>query len=377
MIHRIILISIFALLIFARCGKETDKTYNTAITTQKEPPPPAHVTVEVIDGVQYVHNGEIPYSNVQLDSEMVIGDEKDGFYFGYPPSLIREDNKGDLYIDSGTGAVKSISKITRYGKFIKNIGSRGQGPGEFTVLKSMHILKDNRLWIFDNGQLRWQVYSPEGEYLFGNRVPFYGTIEVYNDILYGVRMEGFDVKETTIENFKSDFVYIIQKFDMQSHTIGYIGKKRKGFYSNPENFKGIKEDDSQFSNFWGATYSKIAIDNSGDVYMAYYFQNAIEVYKGDSLSIYIDRTMQVPEGVRIQNVSCCLDNKNNLYVLRMKPQSYEFWLEIFNQKGFLLHRIPIHGKLITAMYVGRDNKIYLADGLTYTITRYKAIIEPK
>ena len=63
-----------------------------------------------------------------------------------------------LYILDGTG----IRQYDRQGRFVRQIGGRGQGPGEYGSIQGIEVLPDGRLAIWDIGHRRIIVYSAEG-----------------------------------------------------------------------------------------------------------------------------------------------------------------------------------------------------------------------
>lgn len=51
------------------------------------------------------------------------------------------------------------------GKFLRTIGRRGQGPGEYRSTSGIATMRDGRLLLWDTGNWRINVYSPNGEVL--------------------------------------------------------------------------------------------------------------------------------------------------------------------------------------------------------------------
>jgi hypothetical protein len=61
--------------------------------------------------------------------------------------------------------VPAIRHYDAHGKFIRNIGRRGQGPGEFRSMSGIALARDGRLLLWDTGNWRINVYSPTGDIL--------------------------------------------------------------------------------------------------------------------------------------------------------------------------------------------------------------------
>jgi len=73
------------------------------------------------------------------------------------------DAAGNAYIlDSGN---QRIQVFGADGKFLRTIGWRGQGPGEFESLNSIAIDPKENLHVLDDAQKRIQVFTPRGEVL--------------------------------------------------------------------------------------------------------------------------------------------------------------------------------------------------------------------
>jgi hypothetical protein len=122
--------------------------------------------IETVDGVRIVHNekGGQWGANIEVKLELVrtIGglDAEENLSFKEPSDSVR-DSAGNLYIlDSGNNR---IQKLDSEGKFIKTIGRKGQGPGEFQGARSMDIDEQNNLLVFDVMSRRIEVLSSEGK----------------------------------------------------------------------------------------------------------------------------------------------------------------------------------------------------------------------
>jgi hypothetical protein len=61
--------------------------------------------------------------------------------------------------------VPAIRHYDAQGKFSRNIGRRGQGPGEFRSMSGIAIARDGHLLLWDTGNWRINVYSPTGDIL--------------------------------------------------------------------------------------------------------------------------------------------------------------------------------------------------------------------
>jgi len=89
-------------------------------------------TVEIVDGVKTVRNPKTPrYGEFafELAEDLAIGDEKDETYFFPRRGLVNVDDEGTIYFsDFGN---RRIQVYDQFGKYIRTLGRRGQGPGEY------------------------------------------------------------------------------------------------------------------------------------------------------------------------------------------------------------------------------------------------------
>jgi sugar lactone lactonase YvrE len=97
---------------------------------------------------------------------------------------------GDIFVADGHGADTNarVVKFSKDGKYIKEWGKKGSGPGEFDTLHSMAMDSKGRLFIADRGNSRIQIFSQDGKFIaewrqFGRPSGLYIT---KNDTLYSV-----------------------------------------------------------------------------------------------------------------------------------------------------------------------------------------------
>jgi len=59
--------------------------------------------------------------------------------------------------------VPAIRKYDANGKYVRTVGRKGQGPGEYLSGSGLAVMRDDRLLLWDTGNWRINVYSPAGE----------------------------------------------------------------------------------------------------------------------------------------------------------------------------------------------------------------------
>ncbi|MDH7513287.1 MAG: 6-bladed beta-propeller [Clostridiales bacterium] len=147
----IVLICIILVFWFAGCKKKA----------AEEP------RVETIDGVTYVHNPATPLhpdKTVVFEEEFTFREKDEtGEIRLFKPGWFAVDATGNAYIaDDSDMAIKVFDP---QGKYLKSIGRKGSGPGEFERVRNMLFLPDGRLLVTDYEQRRTSFFSPEGQFL--------------------------------------------------------------------------------------------------------------------------------------------------------------------------------------------------------------------
>ncbi|MFC1544354.1 6-bladed beta-propeller [Gemmatimonadota bacterium] len=145
------------------------------------------------DLVTTVHTrtGSVWGGRAELQTELSIGDDDKGeqYVFGFVGGAVLGDNC-ILVLDA---QVPALRKYDLSGRYIRDVGRQGGGPGEFQRpdFISVHPV-DGRVFVPDTQQSRVNIYAPDGEYLDSWRVPpnyYIGGAQVVtaNDVFYHYR----------------------------------------------------------------------------------------------------------------------------------------------------------------------------------------------
>ncbi len=152
--------------------------------------------------------------------------------FLYQPHSLSLDNEGNIYVSDSRNHF--ILKFDSLGKFLKKIGRKGQGPGEFS--NPLYICCDDRdnLVVYDSNNGRIQIFSPEGEYLenFKKFKKFSSMVSNDQGLIYasphslqGPLIEVLDREGKLVNSFGERIEF---KHNTRSHNDTHISISKKG-----------------------------------------------------------------------------------------------------------------------------------------------------
>lgn len=96
----------------------------------------------------------------ELSIGVVDGDEE--YMFGDIADMTL-GNDGSIFVLDRR--VPIVRQYDASGKFVRNVGRSGSGPGEYRSVSGIGTLKDGRLVLWDTGNWRVNVYSPAGQFI--------------------------------------------------------------------------------------------------------------------------------------------------------------------------------------------------------------------
>jgi DNA-binding beta-propeller fold protein YncE len=109
--------------------------------------------------------------------------------FNGPCGVVIAPN-GDIFVADGHGGDTNarVVKFSKDGKYIKEWGTKGSGPGQFDTLHSIAMDSKGRVFIADRGNSRIQIFDQDGKFIdqwkqFGRPS---GIFISKNDTLYSV-----------------------------------------------------------------------------------------------------------------------------------------------------------------------------------------------
>src|SRR5690606_21874341 len=174
-------------------------------------------------------------------------DEAAGTQLFDQPNETALDSQGNLYVVQGHGVGDpKVLKFSPDGKFIKQWGGKGTGPGEFFAAHSIEIDANDVLYVADRENFRIQRFDTEGTYL--------------GEWTYDAMVCGLYLHD-------DGFLYMTSGFDGEFGKINIEDGSLIGTLGSPGNGVG---------QFGEAHY--LTLDDEGNIYIADVVNRRVEKY---------------------------------------------------------------------------------------------------
>ena len=182
-------------------------------------------------------------------------------YFYQPNDVVTAPN-GDIFVGEGHGAGNNrILKFDKTGKFIKEWGKLGTGPGEFDQPHALAFDAQGRLFVGDCNNNRVQVFDQDGKF-----------ITEYRQFS---RPSGIFIKGDTLYVADSESESVSRNHDGWKRGIRWGSIKDgkiQGFIPDPET-------KTRAEGFSGTSAAEgVAVDNAGNIYGAEVGPKAVKKY---------------------------------------------------------------------------------------------------
>ena len=310
------------------------------------------VTVETIDGVKVVTNPDFPRDGTttyELEEELSIGgnvDDED--YIFHRPFDVKVAADGKIFVlDWGDSTFKIYDNA---GKYIRTIGGRGQGPGEFERLIYFSVGSDGNVYVMDSMNHRVSVLDEQGEYISGFRIEegFPNDIETdqNNFIYFGVTLREDEIQRLRILRYNSAGEEILD-YGLFQLVQPVITRIAEGSVT------------SSTSRHAATTVWKV--DKEGKLYAGYGDKYQINVYDADGNlyskfgreytaveNKYAGKPGQ-PKYVGVFNVinrRWLFDDNNNIWIeMFTKDDPEEIIYDVFSPEGIYLKQIKVKHRL--------------------------------
>lgn len=137
-------------------------------------------------------------------------DEAAGAHLFNQPNETALDSQGNLYVVQGHGAGEpKVLKFGPDGSFIKQWGSRGDGPGQFAVAHGIQIDTNDNIYIADRENMRVAIFDTDGNYK--------------SEWKFSAMVCGIYLHDDGFFYFTTGFDGEIAKADMEGKLLGSLG----------------------------------------------------------------------------------------------------------------------------------------------------------
>ena len=180
----------------------------------------SNASVEVIDGIEYIHNTETPMypdKTVSFVEDLSLkGEDKEGNIVLFEPMLRLVDDQENIYLSELKEGV--IKVFDSNGEYIKTIGAQGNGPGEFQMVSYLAVTKDGGLIAFDSRANRTSFFDSTGLFLRS----FQWRMGYYSYIL--VKSSSYIVTERAYSGIRENAFFYVKEFDFEGNEIRSFGE---------------------------------------------------------------------------------------------------------------------------------------------------------
>jgi len=180
----------------------------------------SNASVEVIDGVEFIHNTETPMyldKTVTFVEDLSIsGEDTDGEIVLFNPRLSLVDDNENIYISETKDQV--IKVFDSDGKYIKTIGAKGNGPGEFQRIWYLAATEDGKLIALDSSARRTSFFDSSGKFLNS----FKWKTDYFNNIL--VKSSSYIIGERAYPGIRPNAFFYVKEIDFDGEEVRSYGE---------------------------------------------------------------------------------------------------------------------------------------------------------
>jgi sugar lactone lactonase YvrE len=184
--------------------------------------------------------------------------------FFYQPNDVVTAPNGDIFVSEGHGAGNNrVLKFDKTGKFIKEWGKLGTGPGEFDQPHALAFDSRGRLFVGDSNNNRVQVFDQDGKFIQEfKQFSRPSGIFIKDDILYSADSESESVSQNHY-GWKRGIRWGSLK---DGKIIGFIPDPETGSNKDATPFRGTSAAEG------------VAVDKDGNIYGAEVGPKAVKKY---------------------------------------------------------------------------------------------------
>lgn len=199
-----------------------------------------------------------PQCRIELEHLATIGSvEERGYLADHPIPLVRD--RGGRYFVSTISSAHEIGVYSSSGRFLGTLGRRGEGPGEFQWVQNLLIVPGDTLYVFDGGNARISVFSPD--------------LALARDVRFPFLLHFMPLALTSTGNVVgSGDIKTVERIGYPLHLLDREGTLLRSFGAE----EPVYRRDAPFFNF-----RAIAASRGGGVWAGHFTQYVIELWSGD------------------------------------------------------------------------------------------------
>jgi len=241
----------------------------------------------------------------------------------------------------------TVKKYDKYGKFIRNIGQKGQGPGEFSaILVDSCLDRRNRLYVLE--LLKVHIFNEKGEFIRSFNPDFFSHHIIVNQegliILGGKRKDKifhiYNPEGKYLESFGEPFPapsLEYRKFkDKWCPSNAYLSEDGKIYIFNPFKYEICVYKDKKLERkilkeapdysapevtqsgerSYSYTYTSTAVFKTDNKLLAYYSskETGENGYKG-WIDVYDQKDYEYLGSLEVKGYPSALDENNHIYFI--------------------------------------------------------------
>lgn len=339
----------------------------------------ASYKIEMIDGVKIVRNfiedSAEEFKDMDFNEDLSIGHEDDDEnYLLVNPAEIESDEEGNIFILDYRECL--IKEYDPQGRFIRQFGRRGQGPGEFQNPYSMVISHQNKIYVGDPGLNKIEEFSLDGEYQQTLKIEFSNFFSVTKNNNFIISHRTYDEKGNGYKN--------VSRFDFgKNQAVPFFGQRQywparimddEFTYEFPYFIRWAIDSIDRVYACSGVKYQISVFDSSG--ILLFKFSKEVnpvsvsgeEMKKIDEILGRVPSRPEEKENPYRANLvypvlkSISIDEKNRVWLERYKPLwssrvNNDTFYDVFSSDGIFLFSTKIPGHVYPRL-VFKNGYIY-------------------
>lgn len=251
-------------------------------------------------------------------------------------SVLFEPSGNQFYISD----LRGVYMFSGEGRFIGRLGRNGQGPGEYSYIRSLVTDKEKEhIYVLSNGKLI--SYLTDGTWKNDWKAPDMMQFILLND--------------TTI-------VYFVYNSGYQKHSLLLTNLKGDSIGSFPQYERAAVKKDGVQRMFMGAN-DRFLFSYAGEICFKDYYSDSLFVVKSDSLQVrYVFQmgSYGLPPESRFENIKGDINQYNTTVASYLRPTVLETKEYIFLPTGHWMAKDEVENRLL--IYDKRSCDCYEVQG---------------